>query len=58
MGSSGGKGIIIFFPYGQKHNFSLLTVLYAVQITPAKEKIIILDEDNFKEMRKMEEQEI
>lgn len=32
-------------------------VLYAVQITPAKEKIIILDWDNFKELRKMEEQE-
>lgn len=55
----GGKGLLSFFPYGQNHDSSWLTVLHALQTTPAekKKKVITLDWDNFKELRKTEEQE-
>lgn len=34
----GGKGLLSFFPYGQNHDSSWLTVLHALQTTPAEKK--------------------
>lgn len=54
----GERDYLFFFSYGQNHDSLWLTVLRAVETTPAKKKkIIILDRDNFKELRKTEEQE-